>query len=102
MSHSDTHTKEQFAAWVDDKVQVARYELGDKFAVPPTTLASHTHHPETTDQQLEEVLLEHESPTPELLSEIAALEQAPPLSDEELARQALAAGGADNDPNTPE
>ena len=33
---------------------------------------------------------------------LAALEAAPELSDEELARQALADGGADNDPSTPE
>ena len=36
------------------------------------------------------------------LDELAALEQAPPLSDEELARQALEAGGDDGDSSTPE
>ena len=40
--------------------------------------------------------------TPEMLEELAALQDAPALSDEELARQALAHGGADNDPSTPE
>ena len=57
---------------------------------------------ETSEQKLEEVLLEHEEPTQEFLDELAALEQAPPLSDEELARQALEAGGADGDSTTPE
>jgi hypothetical protein len=37
-----------------------------------------------------------------MLEELAALQDAPPLSDEELARQALADGGADNAPGTPE
>jgi hypothetical protein len=48
------------------------------------------------------VLLEHEEPTQEFLDELAALEAAPPLSDEELDRQALAAGGGDGDAATPE
>ncbi|MDP2064984.1 MAG: hypothetical protein Q8K38_03325 [Burkholderiaceae bacterium] len=54
------------------------------------------------NQKLEEVLLEHEEPTAEFLEELAALEDAPPLSDEELARQALEAGGEDGDSSTPE
>jgi len=48
------------------------------------------------------VLLGHEAPNDALLEELAALEIAPPLSDDELARQALADGGADADPATPE
>ena len=51
---------------------------------------------------LEDVLLGNAVPTPEMLEELAALEVAPELSEEELARQALADGGADNDPSTPE
>ena len=38
----------------------------------------------------------------EFLEELAALNQAPALDEEELARQALAAGGADGDSDTPE
>jgi hypothetical protein len=53
-------------------------------------------------QKLEEVLLEHETPTPEFLAELQALKDAPPLSEEELNRQALEAGGADGDITTPE
>ncbi len=70
--------------------------------MPPTALQSPSVHVETGQQKLEEVLLEHEEPTQEFLDELAALEKAPPLSEEELARQALAAGGADGDSGTPE
>ena len=70
--------------------------------MPPTELHSPSLHVETGHQKLEEVLLEHEEPTPEFLEELAALEDAPPLSDEELSRQALEAGGADDDSSTPE
>jgi hypothetical protein len=37
-----------------------------------------------------------------MLEELAMLQAAPELSEQELARQALADGGADNDPSTPE
>lgn len=50
----------------------------------------------------EDVVLGKSEATPEMLEELAALRDAPALSDEELARQALADGGADNDPGTPE
>jgi len=47
-----------------------------------------------------------EQPEPEVpLQELVALEQInaeQPLSEEDLARQALEAGGADGDPSTPE
>ena len=102
MSNSNTPKDGDFANWVDEKSEALKFELGEKFPVPPTVLDSDSPHPETGRQKLEEVLLEHEEPTTEFLEEIAALEQAPPLSDEELARQALEAGGGDNDPSTPE
>ena len=91
-----------FADWVDEKTEALKFELGEKFPVPPTALHSPSRHIETTGQKLEEVLLEHEEPTPELLAELAALADAPPISDEELARQALADGGADGDVRTAE
>ena len=50
----------------------------------------------------EDVLLGNAQPTPEMLEELAALQAAPELSEEELARQALADGGADDDTSTPE
>lgn len=102
MSDSNTPKDGDFAHWVDEKAEALKFELGEKFPVPPTALISPSVHVETGRQKLAEVLLEHEQPTPEFLEELSALEEAPPLSDEELARQALAAGGADGDSTTPE
>src|SRR2546422_7852754 len=102
MSNSETPKSGEFAHWVEERSEALKFELGEKFPVPPTALHSPSVHVETGRQKLEEVLLEHEEPTPEFLEELAALEDAPPLSEEELARQALAAGGADNDSGTPE
>jgi len=102
MTHSNAPKEGDFAHWVDEKSQALKFELGEKFPVPPTVLASPSVHIETGRQKLEEVLLEHEAPSAEFLEELAALEEAPPLSEEELARQALAAGGADGDSSTPE
>ena len=102
MTSSDTAKNGDFAQWVEEKSEALKFELGDKFPVPPTVLVSSAPHPETSQQKLEEVLLEHEQPTQAFLDEVAALENASPLSDDELAAQALAAGGADNDSSTPE
>ena len=102
MRHSNPPKDGDFAHWVDEKSEALKFELGEKFPVPPTALQSPSVHVETGQQKLEEVLLEHEEPTEAFLEELAALEQAPPLSDEELARQALAAGGDDGDSATPE
>jgi hypothetical protein len=56
----------------------------------------------TAHASFEDVVLGKAEATPEMLEELAALQDAPALSDEELARQALADGGADQDPSTPE
>ena len=50
----------------------------------------------------EDVMLGKAEPSAEMIEELAALQAAPALSDEDLARQALAHGGAANDPTTPE
>ncbi|WP_096669167.1 hypothetical protein [Polaromonas sp. AET17H-212] len=102
MTNSDTPKDGDFTHWVDEKAEALKFKLGEKFPVPPTELHSPSVHVETGRQKLEEVLLEHEQPTPEFLEELRALEEAPPLSEEELARQALEAGGADGDNTTPE
>jgi hypothetical protein len=102
MSSSNTPRDGDFAHWIDEKSEALKFELGEKFPVPPTVLDSDSAHPETGRQKLEEVLLGREQPTAEFLEEVADLEHATPLSDEELARQALEAGGSDNDPSTPE
>ena len=102
MTSSDTPKGGDFAHWVDERSEALKFELGEKFPVPPTVLVSNSVHAETGQQKLEEVLLEHEQPTREFLEEVAALAEAAPLSDEELDRQALEAGGADGDSSTPE
>ena len=102
MSNSNPPKDGDFAQWVDEKSAALKFELGEKFPIPPTALQSPSVHVETSQQKLEEVLMEHEAPTPEFLEELAALEDAPPLSEEDLAQQALAAGGADDDATTPE
>lgn len=51
---------------------------------------------------IDRVLVPAAGHTPEALQRLAELEALPPLSDEELARQAEAAPGADDDPTTPE
>ena len=102
MTNSDTPKDGDFAHWVEEKAEAMKFELGDKFPIPPTVLHSPSVHVETSGQKLEEVLLGHEAPTEAFLEELNALESAPQLSDDELTRQALEAGGADGDPVTPE
>ena len=102
MTNSDTPKDGDFAHWVEEKGEAIKFELGDKFPIPPTVLHSPSVHVETSGQKLEEVLLGHEAPTEAFLEELNALESAPQLSDDELTRQALEAGGADGDPITPE
>ena len=98
----DTPKDGDFAHWIEEKTEALKFELGEQFPVPPTELHSPSTPVETTEQKLEEVLLGHEQASPALLVELAALADAPPISDEELARQALADGGADGDVSTPE
>ena len=92
----------EIANWLDEKAEALRFRLGEEFAVPPTALASPSVHLETSEQDIEEVLLEHETPGPQFLEELSALHNAPPLLDEELSRQAFEDGGADLDRSTPE
>ncbi|MEO8012651.1 hypothetical protein [Polaromonas sp.] len=100
MTASQTPPANDFVRWVEEKSDAVMSDLGDKF--PPATSGPEALHAETYTQRIEEVLLGHEPPDEALLEELAALEEAPPLSDEELDRQALESGGADADPTTPE
>ncbi|ABM37522.1 hypothetical protein [Polaromonas naphthalenivorans] len=100
MTASRTPPANDFVRWVEEKSDAVMADLADKF--PPATSGPEAIHAETFTQRIEEVLLGHEAPDDALLEELAALEDAPPLSDEELARQALESGGADADPATPE
>jgi hypothetical protein len=87
---------------IDEQLELAASKLP---ALMPIAV-----HPSPVDHEerlaahasFEDVMLGNAQPTPEMLEELAALEAAPELSDEELARQALADGGADQDPSTPE
>ena len=87
---------------IDEQLELAvsRIPVLDPQAVHPSPVD----HEERTapHASFEDVVLGKAPATPEMLEELAALQDAPPLSDEELARQALADGGADNDPSTPE
>ncbi|WP_029524956.1 hypothetical protein [Polaromonas glacialis] len=100
MTASQTPPANDFVRWVEEKSDAVMADIADKF--PPATSGPEAIHAETYTQRIEEVLLGHEQPDDALLEELAALEDAPPLSDEELARQALESGGADADPTTPE
>lgn len=100
MSSSQGPVSGDFTRWVEEKSEAVKAELGEKF--PPATSGPEALHAETFTQRIEEVLLGHELPDEALLQELAALDSAPPMTDEELARQALADGGTDDDPATPE
>jgi hypothetical protein len=102
INSNNPSTEGEFAHWVDEKAEAFKFELGEKFPVPPSELHSDSLHVETSAQKLEEVLLEHETPTPEFLAELQALKDAPPLTEDELDRQAMEAGGADGDKSMPE
>jgi hypothetical protein len=102
MTPNDTPHEGEFAKLIDEQLELAAAKLP---ALAPTVV-----HPSPADHEerkaahptFEDVLLGNAEATPAMLEELAALQAAPELSEEELARQALADGGADNDPSTPE
>ena len=100
MASPQTPASNDFARWVEEKSDAVIADLSERF--PPATSGPQAVHAETSSQRIEEVLMGHEQPKDALLDELAALENAPPLSDAELERQALEDGGGDADPATPE
>ena len=92
----------EFTKLVDEQLELAAAKI--PALAPAVVHPSPVDHEErkTAHPSFEDVLLGNAQPSPEMLEELAALEGAPELSEEELARQALADGGADNDPSTPE
>ena len=100
MASSQPPASNDFARWVEEKSDAVMADLSERF--PPATSGPQAVHAETSSQRIEEVLMGHEQPKDALLDELAALENAPPLSDAELERQALQDGGRDADPTTPE
>ena len=100
MTSSQPSASGDFGRWIEEKSEAVKAELAEKF--PPATSGPAAVHHETSAQRIEEVLLGHEPAGDALLEELAAEDSVPPLSEEELARQALASGGGDNNPDTPE
>lgn len=102
MTLPDSPLEGALTQMVDEQLQLAAAKLP---ALDPTRV-----HPSPLDHEeikvahasLDDVLLGNTPAPPDMLDELAALEAAPSLSEEELARQALADGGGDNDPTTPE
>ena len=103
MTHpDDTPQDGEIAKLIDEQLELAASRL--------PALAPDVVHPSPVDHEevkaahpnFEDVLLGNAQPTPEMLAELVVLESAPALSEEELARQALADGGGDGDPATPE
>lgn len=92
----------EIAKLIDEQLELAATRI--PALVPTAVHPSPADHEElrTPHPDFEDVLLGNAQPTPEVLEELAALDAAPPLSDEELARQALASEGADGDASTPE
>ena len=102
MTAADARPESEFAKLIDEQLELAAARLP---ALAPTVVhPSPADHEERTTPHptFEDVLLGNAEPSPAMLEELAALQAAPELSEEELARQALADGGADNDPLIPE
>ena len=87
MSSSHAPAGGDFGRWLGEKSEALKAELAEKF--PPATSGLGAVHNETSAQRIEEVLLGHEAAGEALLEELATENLVPPLSDEELARQAL-------------
>jgi hypothetical protein len=100
MTRQDTPPEGGFNKLVDEQLELAAVKLPALMPVHPSPVD----HEElkAAHANIEDLLLGNAEATPEMLEEMAALQGAPELSEEELARQALAHGGADNDPATPE
>ncbi len=99
-ANDKTHTGD-LEKLIDEQLELAASRLP---ALAPTAV-----HPSPADHEerkaahptFEDVLLGNAEASPAMLEELAALEGGPKLSEEELARQALAAGAADDDTPTP-
>jgi hypothetical protein len=102
MTTPDTPQDGEFSKLIDEQLELAAARI--PALEPALAHPSPIDHDErqTEHPTFEDVLLGNAQPSPEMLDELAALQAAPELSEEELARQALAAGGADSEPATPE
>jgi hypothetical protein len=94
MTRSNTPHEGEFTKLIDEQLELAAAKLP---ALVPTAV-----HPSPADHEerqaahpsFEDVLLGNAEPSKEMLEELVALQATPELSDDELARQALADGGA--------
>jgi hypothetical protein len=92
-----------FAAYVEHLAQKPADKKPDASEQPGSAAPADTMHVSARKgQTIEDVIIDGEEASDELLEELKDLENAPPLSDEELARQALEDPGADGDASTPE
>ena len=94
MTPKDTPHEGDFSKLIDEQLELAASKL--PALTPILVHPSPEDHEErkTAHPNFEDVLLGNAEATPEMLEEFAALQTAPELSDEELARQALANCGA--------
>lgn len=99
MTTPDTPKDGDFASYLETRPKTPATVSPGTGADPSTDFDVSVAQPRQTIQQ---VLVEGEEPTEEFLEEWNALENAPELSDEELAQQALSAPGEDGDTQTPE
>jgi hypothetical protein len=100
MTGHDTPPQGAINKLVDEQLELAAAKLPVLTPVHPSPLDHEER--QAAHANIEDLMLGNSEATPEVLEELAALRDAPALSDEELARQALADGGGDNDPTTPE
>lgn len=96
---STTPKDGDFAKALDDLAQTKPGNAADQAATPQPLIADEG---ALLQAQIDATLLPATGRTPEELQQIAELDALPPVSDDELARQAEAAPGADGDPATPE
>ena len=101
MNQSTAPPEGELNKLLDEQLELAAAKI--PALVPTLVHPSPMDHEErtTAHANLEDVLLGNAEASPEMLEELAALQNAPELSEEELARQALASGGAENGPAAP-
>ena len=99
MNQSTAPPEGELNKLLDEQLELAAAKI--PALVPTLVHPSPMDHEErtTAHANLEDVLLGNAEASPEMLEELAALQNAPELSEEELARQALASGGAENGPS---
>ena len=98
MSSQDTAIEGGFNKLIDEQLELAAVKLPVLTPMHPSPID----HEElkAAHANIEDLLLGNAEATPEMREELAELQDAPELSEEELARQAMADGAADNDPTT--